>query len=595
MNLRTKRKLTLCTACGFFVLTGIEYAIIFPSLWLYISNRFNSPDYMLGVVVSAFSLTGLFLGPFIGIWADGTDNIRLVLLATNLAEIAGSFLYFVGLSHWLLFVARLLSGLGTGAIAAIMADVARSTEEKDRTSLFALLSGCRQVGLILGPSLSLGLQKLHFQMGPFLLDGYSSPGLLMAFLWALMEGALLWGYFNLAQLVHQQRLEDTLQCSYLEVSLGNQSEMVSPSPATSRRGLLPSFSAVLSLAPDRDDGVGEPTVARAWRSPSSPAIQAHLIGSLNEGVVRKHQHRHSPIQLSLDDSDLMSDAMIESAERFILSSESTDPAVAVRAPFSIVGNASDDTEQSTSCSTAEVSLMPATAVPDTVVLRKYCSEYIREEVVVLLAVTFLVTYSQTLLETALAPLAKEFYGYGELRSSIIYLFCGMEILVVFIGVQVLSRRVSDRKLLLFGLTFMCLGAGLWLCFSLVAKPGQLKSLPLFALAAFVDLLGMPILCVCTTSLISKVTTSEHQAVTQSLRMGLVQLGCTLGPLWTGGSLRRKSMLFGVPYGLCILFTIMFFASFPKLRAQRLMEDEGSLETEEVAVSPKDPLTADGNH
>ncbi|CAN7987643.1 unnamed protein product, partial [Ixodes pacificus] len=142
----------------------------------------------------------------------------------------------------------------------------------------------------------------------------------------------------------------------------------------------------------------------------------------------------------------------------------------------------------------------------------FFAEYIREEVVVLLAIAFLVTYSQTLLETALAPLAKEFYGYGELRSSIIYLICGMEILVVFIGVQLLSRRVSDRKLLLFGLVFMCLGAGLWLYFSLSAKPGQHKSLPLFILAAFVDLLGMPVLCVCTTSLISKVTTSEHQGL-----------------------------------------------------------------------------------
>lgn len=591
MNLRVKRKLTLCTACGFFLLTGVEYAIIFPSLWLYITNRFNSPDYMLGVIVSGFSLTGLFLSPFIGIWADGTDNIRLVLLATNLAEIVGNFLYFVGLSHWLLFVARLLSGMGTGASAVIMADVARSTEEKDRTSLFALLSGCRQLGLILGPSLSLGLQKLHVQMGPFLLDGYSSPGLLMAFLWVLMEGALLWGYLNLAQLVRQQRLEDTLQCSYLEASL--QSEGISPSPAPPRRVLQPSFSTL--LAPDRDDGVGEPTVPHTWRRQSSPAIQAHLMGSLNEDVVKKQHHR-CPIQLSLDDSDLMSDAMIESAERFILSSESTDPAVAVRTPFSIMGNASDDTEQSTSCSAAEVNLKPETAIPDTLVLRRYCSEYIREEVVVLLAIAFLVTYSQTLLETALAPLAKEFYGYGELRSSVIYLICGMEILVVFIGVQVLSRRVSDRKLLLFGLVFMCLGAGLWLYFSLSAKPGQHKSLPLFILAAFVDLLGMPVLCVCTTSLISKVTTSEHQAVTQSLRMGLVQLGSTLGPLWTGGSLRRKSVLFGVPSGLCVLFTIMFLASFPRLRVQRPTEDEDCAATEEVDVSPTCPLTADdGNH
>lgn len=273
MNLKTKRKLTLFTACCFFVLTGIEYAIIFPSLWLYISTRFGSPSYMLGLIVSGFSLTGLVLSPFICVWADGTDNIRHVLLATNLAEIIGSFLYFVGFSHWVLFASRLLSGFGTAAAAAILADVARSTAEKDRTSLFALLSGFRQLGLILGPSLNIGLEKLNVQIGPLLLDKYSSPGLLMAILWAMMELTFALSYFNLAHLNHKQRLEDTLQCSYVEASIGNFSVSVPPSPHPPRRS---PFSAVMSPAFDSLDSPENLVVPEALPCSSSPTIQARL-------------------------------------------------------------------------------------------------------------------------------------------------------------------------------------------------------------------------------------------------------------------------------------------------------------------------------
>nr|XP_054918548.1 uncharacterized protein LOC126546346 isoform X1 [Dermacentor andersoni] len=579
MNLRTKRSITLCTACCFFVITGIEYAVILPSVWMYLKNCLESPDYAIAVVISACCLTGLFVSPFVGVWADGTRNVRSVLLVVNVGQFAGSLLYFVGISPWLLLVARLLSGLGTGTAAVILADTARSTTEKDRTATFALLAGFRELGLIVGSSLHVVFENENLSVGAFPFDRYSIPALLMAFLWLLMEACFFLAYFNMAQLCHQQKLEDTLQCSYLEASMGNVSECAPPpSPFPQHRELQHDL--------DHADSISYSAGGPSSHHPYHPhrMIQAPLMCSLNSNLAKMHR---SPLHLSLDEGDLFSDAMIETAERFILSSESANPGAAFRSTFSAPPSMSD-IEQSATHSTSD-NVKSESIVPETQVLHRYCSEYIREDTVVLLAITFLVTYSQTALQAALYPVAKEYYHYGELKSIAIYLVCGVEVLLVFVSIHILSRQLSDRLLLLVGLVFTCAGTFLWLGFSFVASPGRLSSLPLFVLGTAIDLFGMPMLTVCTSSLISKVTSSKHQAVMQSLYMGVMQLGCTLGPLWTGGTLQHKSMLFGVPCGLSVLFTVLFLASFPQLGQQQSV-NENSEEAEEVDSSSKTELT-----
>ncbi|XP_077509845.1 uncharacterized protein LOC144120912 isoform X2 [Amblyomma americanum] len=575
MNLRTKRRITLCTACCFFLIAGIEYALIFPSLCKYVTHRFKPPDYVIAVVISACSLTGLFVSPFVGMWADATRNVRSVLLVVNLGAVVGNLLYFTGISHWLLLIARLLSGLGAGTAAVILADVARSTVEKDRTAMFALLAGFRELGIVVGSSFNVTLRKMDLSTVPKVvgvhpLDGYSFSTLLMAFLWLAMEAGFFWAYFNLAELCHQQRLEDTLQCSYLEASMGNVSECVPPpSP-------LPPRS-------DQADSISYAGEVTAPHRHTHPMLQPPLMGSLNSDLAKMHR---SPLNLSMDEGDLFSDVMIETAERFILSSESAHPNAALRGAFGAPPSISDF-EQSATHSASE-NARSESVVPETQVLHRYCSEYIREDTVVLLAIAFLVTYSQTALQFALYPIANDVYGYTEDKSVAISIVCGVEVLLVFAGVHILSRQLSDRLLLLVGLVFTCAGTFLWLGFSFIPKP-EPNSLPLFVLGTAVALFGMPMLTVCTSSLISKVTNSKHQAVMLSLFMGVMQLGSTLGPLWAEGSMEHRSLLFGVPCGLSILFTVLFLASFPQL-GQQCTTNENGAEVEEGQCEPSKQRT-----
>lgn len=90
--------------------------------------------------------------------------------------------------------------------------------------------------------------------------------------------------------------------------------------------------------------------------------------SLNNDLAKMHR---SPLNLSLDEGDLFSDAMIETAERFILSSESANPGATIRSVLGAPSSVSD-IEQSATHSLSD-NARAESIVPETQVLRRYCS------------------------------------------------------------------------------------------------------------------------------------------------------------------------------------------------------------------------------
>uniref|UniRef100_K1P5J4 Major facilitator superfamily (MFS) profile domain-containing protein n=1 Tax=Magallana gigas TaxID=29159 RepID=K1P5J4_MAGGI len=102
---------------------GIEYAVILPTLWLYMKNDFSARPYFLGFVLSAFSFSALLFSPVIGRCADVFRRPKLLLILCTLWEIAGNAMYFMGISKWFLLGSRLVSGLGAGGEALILAEI----------------------------------------------------------------------------------------------------------------------------------------------------------------------------------------------------------------------------------------------------------------------------------------------------------------------------------------------------------------------------------------------------------------------------------------------------------------------------------------
>ncbi|MBN3274202.1 MFSD8 protein, partial [Polyodon spathula] len=171
-------------------------AVILPTIWKYLQTLHAEP-YFLGLGLSAFSLTGLLAGPLFGHWSDRTRRTKAIILFANLFEIVGNFMYFMGVSKWLLLSSRLVAGIGTGAGASIFGYLTRATAPEGRATVFAAVMACRQAGLLIGPAFNLFLRLCDFRLGPFIVNKYTSPGLFMCFLWMLLQLAVVFMYWDL--------------------------------------------------------------------------------------------------------------------------------------------------------------------------------------------------------------------------------------------------------------------------------------------------------------------------------------------------------------------------------------------------------------
>ncbi|KPP76344.1 major facilitator superfamily domain-containing protein 8-like [Scleropages formosus] len=157
----------------------------------------EAAPYFLGLGLSAFSLSGLLSGPLFGYWSDRTRSTKGIILFANLFEIVGNFMYFMGYSKWLLLSSRFVAGIGTGAGSSIFGYLTRSTALEDRAIVFAAVMASRQAGLLIGPGLNIFLRLCDFQLGPFVVNKYTAPGLFMCLLWTLLELAVLLMYWDL--------------------------------------------------------------------------------------------------------------------------------------------------------------------------------------------------------------------------------------------------------------------------------------------------------------------------------------------------------------------------------------------------------------
>uniref|UniRef100_A0A3P9AP70 Major facilitator superfamily (MFS) profile domain-containing protein n=1 Tax=Esox lucius TaxID=8010 RepID=A0A3P9AP70_ESOLU len=448
-----KKNCTFLTIGLIFLLSGIEYAVILPTIWRYL-QILEAPPYFLGLGLSAFSLSGLLTGPLFGLWSDRTHSTKTIILFSNAFEIVGNFMYFMGYSKWLLLCSRLVAGVGAGVGSSIFGFLTRSTRAEERAGVFAAVMACRQAGLLIGPAFNLFLRLCDFRLGPFVVDKYTAPGIFMCLMWVLLQFAVLALYWDI------------------------------PS-------VIPGEGAII-LGEFRED---EPLVG--------PEETLERYGTVWDDQIETN-----------------------------LSSDITP------------------------------------------------QQELSEEVVVLLTAQFITLFNQTALETMVTPLTQRSFGFGELANSLMYSLCGVEVILGFILVRWISRRVEERAVLAVGL-LVCSVACIW-CLFFLADPrgGYSWELTAFVTGVFLQLLGLPFVAVSQVSLFSKVTAEKTQGFSQGVRRSVGGLATILGPLWAGGLTANLYLMLGVMLALLLMITVMMILSYDRLVEPKVVQRAQSSDNDE---------------
>jgi multidrug resistance protein len=150
--------------------------MIIPLLPFY-AKHFGASGFMVGLLVSAFSIAQLLSAPMWGRFSDRYGRRPALLVGLGASALAYVIFAFSN-SLWMLFLSRLVQGSGGGTVSVIQAYVADALEPEERAKGLGWLSAATNAGVALGPVLG----------GFALAAGQHAPGLAAAALCVLNMG-----------------------------------------------------------------------------------------------------------------------------------------------------------------------------------------------------------------------------------------------------------------------------------------------------------------------------------------------------------------------------------------------------------------------
>jgi MFS family permease len=138
---------------------------------------------IVGIIIAAFTVAQLFSAPMWGRFSDRVGRRPVVLIALTASGIAYLIFGFAE-SLALLFISRIVQGMGGGTVGVIQAYVADTTEPQDRARALGWLSATTNLGVALGPvlgSFAIWLGKYDVVPGPATWRmGQAAPGIIAA-------------------------------------------------------------------------------------------------------------------------------------------------------------------------------------------------------------------------------------------------------------------------------------------------------------------------------------------------------------------------------------------------------------------------------
>jgi MFS family permease len=146
----------------------LGFAMVFPLLPLY-ALRLDAAEWVIGWMIASFSIAQLASSPLWGRTSDRFGRRFAILAGLGMSAIAFAIFGFA-VSIGMLFLSRIVQGLGGGTTGVLQAYVADVTEPKDRAKALGWVSAATGAGVMIGPAIG----SLAFSLGP------AAPGLVAA-------------------------------------------------------------------------------------------------------------------------------------------------------------------------------------------------------------------------------------------------------------------------------------------------------------------------------------------------------------------------------------------------------------------------------
>lgn len=533
-----KRNLTLFAFSTRMFFMGVEYAVIFPSVWLYL-KIFHVEYWYLGLVLSAYNMVGIVSTALVGHLVDISRKVRFTGFVWNLAEISGNLIYALPFNVSFPLIGRMVAGFGEGFISAMWGELARVTTAEQRTRYFAILKGSNLLGAAVGPAFNLFLKEINFNIGVWTIDLRTSPGFVMTLIWIVVTVLMIFCVFDLSWELqnnpdYQLLIEEPMK------------ELKPPKRKKKRQS-----SRTATSSPDKDSRSVDRDSLSPEKSASSSGVEAFtnlkqrtqlkpkeepkrtILAIADEALALKElKPDESLVSKPVETFEQPEDLPVEDTTTTPLPEDNEQPASEPSTPqyFKPQRNPFDSSSDTEGEAEQAIDIEETRATFKDAILDMFTKFH----VIVLIYLLFFMYIIHTCLQ-GISPLISEtMLSWSETQVSLLYTGWGLEIILVLVVVWLLAPKVSDRVILLSGVVCGCLST-VGLIILSYSRKGSNLCLYSFIITVLFEGVGISVTVVIARSLVSKHTKAANQGLVHAILTSFNRTAGLSGPIF-GSSL-----------------------------------------------------------
>jgi DHA1 family tetracycline resistance protein-like MFS transporter len=141
----------------------LGFGIVIPILPNYVIHL-GANTFVTGLIAGSFSLMNFLMTSYLGAWSDKIGR-RPVLMFTVLMNALSYLLLAFSNQLWMIFLSRIIAGIGSANISVAQAYIADITPPEQRTKRMALIGMAFGLGFVLGPPIGGYLKSIDEQHG----------------------------------------------------------------------------------------------------------------------------------------------------------------------------------------------------------------------------------------------------------------------------------------------------------------------------------------------------------------------------------------------------------------------------------------------
>jgi MFS transporter, DHA1 family, tetracycline resistance protein len=203
---KNKASLSIIFITIFIDLMG--FGILIPILPTFASKDLGISDFGIGLIVAIYSLVQFVFNPMLGKLSDKIGR-RPVILSTQLLTAASYIIFAFSNSFALLFISRMIAGLGGSNIGVAQAYIADITSKEDRAKGMGVIGAAFGLGFVFGPVI--GAFLVHY--------GYHMAGFASA-LFTL--SAFTFAFFRLPESIKEKKIGEKIRIKLFDLHLAKQ-------------------------------------------------------------------------------------------------------------------------------------------------------------------------------------------------------------------------------------------------------------------------------------------------------------------------------------------------------------------------------------